>query len=65
MGEGALEIRDRSKNLLNRLLDEDKQDKIRKLIPSDLLLKFKKYTASGSKLIKEASIMSMPSIKLA
>lgn len=66
MGEGALEIRDRSKNILNKLLDEDKQDKISKLLPSELLLKFKKYKdngTSGSKLVREPSIMSVPSIK--
>lgn len=52
--EGALEIRDRSKHILSKLLDEDKIGKVSKLIPADLLGKFRKRKESehSSKIIK-------------
>ena len=46
MGEGALEIRERSKNILSKVLDKDKTGKATKMIPASILDKIKKKESS-------------------
>ena len=57
MGEGALEIRERSKNILSKVLDKDKTGKATKMIPASILDKIKKKESSE---ISQSKLMKTP-----
>ena len=65
MGEGALEIRERSKSLLVKLLTEDKHDKVAKIVPPDVLKKVRKadqtQSLSSKLIVKESTVVPLPS----
>ena len=53
MGEGAIEIRDRTKGILSKLLDGDKTGKVSKILPSSILDKIKRSILDSPRKIEK------------